>query len=148
MGGNAEPVPGAKKALAFIRSMGKKVCFITNNSSKSRAEHLKKIHQLGFEAYENEVYHSTGSIVSAVRVAAEREPIVVGKPWSPMFDCIAQNIDLDPARTLLIGDRLDTDILFGRHNKLKTLLVLTGIQCETDLSSCPENKFQTIILTQ
>ena len=60
--------------------------------------------------------------MAAVKVGAEREPIVVGKPNKPMFDCITErygviiifrilyyyfslSTQLDPSRTLMVGDR-------------------------------------------
>lgn len=51
---------------------------------------------------------------------------VLGKPNKPMLDCIIQKLSLNPERTCMIGDRLDTDILFGINGNLGTLLVLTG----------------------
>jgi ribonucleotide monophosphatase NagD (HAD superfamily) len=51
----------------------------------------------------------------------------MGKPHSTCFDYIHDRYHIDPARTLMTGDRLDTDILFGNHNKIDTLLVLTGV---------------------
>ena len=67
--GDGEPVSGANDALQFIRSkvyaihtesgashtchtQGKKVCFVSNNSSKSRAEYLQRFHKLGMTAHE------------------------------------------------------------------------------------------------
>lgn len=42
---------------------------------------------------------------------------------------------LNPEKTCMVGDRLDTDVLFGLKGNLHTLLVLTGIAQEKDLAS-------------
>ncbi|CAH1786727.1 unnamed protein product [Owenia fusiformis] len=77
----------------------------------------------------------TGCIVSPVRIASGREPLVLGKPNTPMFDSIHEKYHIDPAKTLMVGDSLKTDILMGNKCGLKSLLVLTGINSLEDAKS-------------
>jgi len=75
-----------------------------------------------------------GSIAAPLITALGRQPdAVLGKPNKPMLDCIIQKLSLDPERTCMIGDRLDTDILFGINGNLSTLFVLTGVNKEKDI---------------
>jgi ribonucleotide monophosphatase NagD (HAD superfamily) len=65
-----------------------------------------------------------------VRPAAavvEREPVVTGKP-SPFLvtDIIARHGCL-PGRMVMVGDRLDTDMLWGNTAGMRSLLVMTGV---------------------
>jgi len=69
----------------------------------------------------------TGVMVKAVMTASERDPIIMGKPEQPMLDAIRAIHDIEPSRTLMVGDRLDTDIAFGRRWGMKTLAVLSGV---------------------
>lgn len=86
------------------------------------------------------LFPGTGCYVKAVAYGSEREPTVLGKPHPPMLKVIQDSTDLDPARTLMIGDRLNTDILFGRQNGLKTLLVMTGVTQQTGLETAPQEQ--------
>lgn len=240
--GSDEIFPGAAETLKKLHRRGKKVLFVTNNSTKSRSEYLKKIKGYGVEATLNEVYCTaytcalylkqnlgsdgevyvvgnasigqeldkvgikhfgigpdnsiknageasklgtepmrknvravvvgfddhfnyakitkavsylskpgtlfvatnmdanfpvtdceymlpgTGAFITAVSYAAERKPdVICGKPDSVMIDCVKAECDFDPSKAIMVGDRLDTDILFGNKNGLKTLLVMSGV---------------------
>lgn len=50
-----------------------------------------------------------------------------------MLDCIKAKYQFDPTRTIMVGDRLNTDIEFGKRGGLATLLVLTGITHESEV---------------
>ena len=43
------------QALAALRQQGRRLLFVTNNSSKSRQQYVKKFASLGFEAHPDEV---------------------------------------------------------------------------------------------
>jgi ribonucleotide monophosphatase NagD (HAD superfamily) len=44
-----------------------------------------------------------------------------------MIDLLDETAGLDRARTLMVGDNLDTDVLFGIAGGTQTMLVLTGV---------------------
>ncbi|KAM6161701.1 chronophin [Erethizon dorsatum] len=69
----------------------------------------------------------TGSLAAAVETASGRQALVVGKPSPYMFECITEHFSVDPARMLMVGDRLETDILFGHRCGMTTVLTLTGV---------------------
>jgi len=83
------------------------------------------------------VLPGAGSIVSSLVTAAGREPdIVIGKPEPLFLDVICNsNADIDLSTTCMIGDRLDTDIAFGKSRNIATLLVLTGVTSRDDVYS-------------
>ncbi|KAI8390862.1 HAD-like domain-containing protein [Radiomyces spectabilis] len=63
-----------------------------------------------------------GSMVMPLITALNRQPdVILGKPAQNMMQAIFAQYDLDPKRTCMIGDRLDTDIDFGRQGGLETL---------------------------
>lgn len=64
---------------------------------------------------------ATGTIVAAVRTASGEEPYVVGKPHPGMFRAALD--DHDPEGAVMVGDRLDTDILGAQRQGLTALLL-------------------------
>jgi 4-nitrophenyl phosphatase/phosphoglycolate phosphatase len=80
-----------------------------------------------------------GSMTGAIKGCTGKEPIVAGKPSPLMIDYIAEKYGItDRKRICMVGDRLDTDILFGANNGLQTCLTLSGVTSEQQVQS-PSN---------
>jgi ribonucleotide monophosphatase NagD (HAD superfamily) len=64
--------------------------------------------------------------------------VVVGKggPWLLPF--LLKAFDLDPSRTAIVGDRLDTDVALGLEGGLQTFLPLTGVTTRDELQAADE----------
>lgn len=75
------------------------------------------------------LYPGAGAIVNAVATACGEQPeIYCGKPSSFMLDLLCEHTNIDMSRTLVVGDRIDTDIAFGKAGKAGlTALVFTGV---------------------
>lgn len=235
-----ELVQGVPRTLRRLREMGKKLVFVTNNSTKSRKQYVKKFLELGVDVTESEIFSSSfaaamflklnnypcdrkvyvigeegileeleeagftclggpedgkknivlksnfcfdhdnsvgavvvgldqyinyyklqyatlcirenpgclfiatnrdavghltdlqewpgaGCMVGAICGSTQKEPIVVGKPSTFMMDFLIERFQISTSRMCMVGDRLDTDILFGQNAGCKTLLVLSGV---------------------
>jgi 4-nitrophenyl phosphatase len=68
-----------------------------------------------------------GSLLATIQTATDVEPIVIGKPETAMFTVALERLGTTADQTLMIGDRLETDILGAQRAGLPTALVLTGI---------------------
>ncbi|KQR00698.1 haloacid dehalogenase [Arthrobacter sp. Leaf141] len=66
-----------------------------------------------------------GTLVAAVAAATGQKPRVAGKPEAPLFHSAAKRLGAE--RPLVVGDRLDTDILGGNNAGFATVAVLTGV---------------------
>ena len=75
-----------------------------------------------------------GSILAMIQTACQRRPdVICGKPNQPMYDIVSAHHKLDRHRTLVIGDRLGTDILFAGRAGFQSLFVLSGISTLDDV---------------
>ena len=70
---------------------------------------------------------ATGSVAALISTATGVAPYFVGKPNPLMMRSALRAIDAHSESTLMIGDRMDTDIVAGLEAGLETVLVLTGI---------------------
>lgn len=74
-----------------------------------------------------------GAMVGALQCSTGRRPVVVGKPNLYMMEAAMRRLDAPRKRTLMIGDRIETDVLGGRRAGMKTCLVLTGVSRGKDV---------------
>jgi NagD protein len=209
-----QPLEGAIATLNRLTEAGKMVCFVTNNSSKSKYDYYEKIHRLGYKAKIEQIitsgmataqflsrhrpyksvfvlgtdelkremsdygieirddgdivvlgfdtsltydklFHAcilleqgrefiathpdfvcpseygnmpdTGAIMALIEKTNGRTPsVVIGKPNAPMAEFVFDHCHVVPEKVAMVGDRLYTDILFGKNNKMTSILVLTG----------------------
>jgi 4-nitrophenyl phosphatase len=78
-----------------------------------------------------------GSLLALLRAATGVEPTVIGKPAPTMMRAAIDILHADAARTLTIGDRLDTDIAGAAAAGLASALVLTGVTTRAELEHSP-----------
>jgi NagD protein len=80
---------------------------------------------------------ATGSVAALITKATGAEPYFVGKPNPMMFRSAMNRIEAHSESTVMIGDRMDTDVVAGIEAGLETILVLTGSTKATDVARFP-----------
>lgn len=80
---------------------------------------------------------ATGSVAALITRATRREPYFVGKPNPMMLRSALNKIEAHSENTVLVGDRMDTDIVAGIEAGLETILVLTGSTRLADIDRYP-----------
>lgn len=235
-----QKIAGAFEALETLRQNGRRICFLTNNSSRSQDQYVQHIARYDFAASPDEVYTSAmatcgylnhyhpGKRVYALATPQVREEmrlhgvdvmegeptdkadypdivvvafdttltydrlyaacryihagalyvathpdnfcpalecnmpdmggfiaiiqktldvlpdIIIGKPYHPMAEAVAEKFGLAPDEIAMVGDRLYTDVRFGVDNGFAGILVMTG---ETDKEMLAKSEIKpTLIL--
>jgi NagD protein len=80
---------------------------------------------------------ATGSVAALITTATGRKPYFVGKPNPMMFRSAMNRIEAHSESTVMVGDRMDTDVVAGIEAGLDTILVLTGSTRVTDVERFP-----------
>ncbi|MFY9586931.1 MAG: HAD-IIA family hydrolase, partial [Actinomycetota bacterium] len=225
-----EPVPGAPETIRSLRDAGKRLAFVTNNSSQTHESYAKKLADVGAQGEESEIVTSAdavarlmestipalrgraafviggpglleqvanagvriaegddpsecsivvvgwdrdltyeklrratlairagaifiasnsdatypapdglwpgcGAIVAALRTSSGVEPIVAGKPQPLMLQVAQERVGGTPA--LMIGDRIETDVIAAQAVGWPSALVLTGATGVPELATAP-----------
>jgi NagD protein len=80
---------------------------------------------------------ATGAVAAMVSRATGVEPYFVGKPNPLMMRSALNRIQAHSETTVMIGDRMDTDVKSGLEAGLRTVLVLTGSTRPQDVERYP-----------
>lgn len=80
---------------------------------------------------EEGILPGAGSIIAALKVSTEKEPLIIGKPNEPVFEVVKEKLNAD--EIWVVGDRLDTDIAFAKKIGAKAIMVLTGVNTLEDI---------------
>jgi 4-nitrophenyl phosphatase len=87
-----------------------------------------------------------GSVIGMIQLATDVQPTIIGKPQRAMFDVAVQRLGTKASETLMLGDRLNTDIEGGHSAGLKTALVLTGVSSRHDVADIqPDYVFDDLL---
>jgi len=80
---------------------------------------------------------ATGSVAALISRATGVDPYFVGKPNPLMIRSALNALDAHSESTVMIGDRMDTDVVAGLEAGMRTVLVLTGITHPSDIERFP-----------
>jgi NagD protein len=80
---------------------------------------------------------ATGSVAALITKATGVDPYFVGKPNPLMMRSALNRIDAHSETTVMVGDRMDTDVVSGLEAGLRTILVLTGSTRPADIDRFP-----------
>lgn len=84
-----------------------------------------------------------GALVQALVHTTGRQPVVVGKPEPELHRASVERVHAQ--RPLVVGDRLDTDVLGANRAGTDSLLVLTGVTRRQELLDAPRELRPTYV---
>jgi len=84
---------------------------------------------------ERGIVPGVGALIVALEAATEQKAVIIGKPERAMFDTALQLLGVTAEAALMVGDRLDTDILGASRAEVASVMVLTGVSSIVDLET-------------
>ncbi|MEG1967799.1 MAG: HAD hydrolase-like protein, partial [Clostridia bacterium] len=77
------------------------------------------------------------ALISPIELATGRSAYFVGKPNPLMMRHAVRRLNVESEETVVIGDRMDTDIIAGMESGIDTVLVLSGVTNEHEMRKFP-----------
>lgn len=82
---------------------------------------------------ESGIVPATGSLIAPIELATGKKAYFIGKPNPFMMRRAVKYLNAMSRETLIIGDRMDTDIIAGVEAEVDTVLVLSGVTGKSDI---------------
>lgn len=86
---------------------------------------------------EEGIVPACGAMAALIETASGRSPLFVGKPNPLMMRTALNYLGVHSEDTVMIGDRMQTDIFAGVTSGMETILVLTGVTTREDVEMLP-----------
>src|SRR5512137_983464 len=80
---------------------------------------------------------STKALIAPIEIASGKKAYFVGKPNPLMMRSALKRLGVKREDTVVIGDRMDTDVICGIESEIDTLLVLSGITTRNEVNNFP-----------
>jgi len=84
---------------------------------------------------ENGIVPATGALISPLEMATSAKAYFVGKPNPLIMRNALKKLECRREETVIVGDRMDTDIISGIEAEIETVLVLSGVTAKEDLTN-------------
>lgn len=81
---------------------------------------------------DGEIPDCAGMIAAVEALTGHAVEIVVGKPSPVILESVLATLGVTAAESVIVGDRIETDIVMGKRLGLATVLVLSGITAPDD----------------
>jgi NagD protein len=85
-----------------------------------------------------------GAVAALIESATGKAPFFVGKPNPLMMRTALNYLGAHSEETMMIGDRMDTDIVAGVESGMMTALVLSGVTKESEIENYPYRPGQVL----
>lgn len=86
---------------------------------------------------ESGIVPATGAMAALIEKATGKAPFFVGKPNPLMMRSAMRYLGVHSENTVMVGDRMDTDVVAGVMSGLETILVLSGVSTRADVERFP-----------
>ena len=132
-------LPGVPEFIQWLHDEKKEYLFLTNNSGYTPRELNQKLARMGLDT----LTQATNLVLKGARLIGANSDVsgpiengiapacraLIGKPNPLMMRTGLNMLGCHSAQAVMIGDRMDTDVISGMESGMSTVLVLSG--CST-----------------